>query len=226
MKEKACSYLGMALLPFLFLGLELLVLFIESLFYGTMDFSEISALKGISVWLIHWGLTCLVWGIGAWLLVVLAKKRGFDVFENKFPVPAMNWVIVLILVALSVAGSYLAWDMQFKFLAELGSMKNLFGDLGVVAFIAQYVYYLFESVLILAVIVFGQKFGEHAFRKSNIPWGGILCCLTWGLTHILTQGLFTGIYAAVSAVAYGIVYVLLKRNVRYAYPILALMFVV
>jgi len=224
MKEKASPYLGMALLPFVFLGLELLVLFIESLFYGTMDFSEIIDRHGVFAMLIHWGATCIIWGTGTWFLYSLAKRKGNDIFKNNSKAPLMNWIIVSALLVLSVFASYLAWDMRFKPDAEFAGMINLYGNQATLAFIGQYIYYIVESALFLAIIVFGQKFGELVIKKNNIPWGGILCGLTWGLGHILTQDLFTGIYSVAKSIAFGVVYLLLKRNVRYAYPVLALMF--
>ena len=220
MKEKASPYLVMALSTFLIIALELLVLFIESLFYGTMDF-----LEGISASLIHWGITCVVWGAGVWFLYVIAKKRGFFILENKSKAPYLNWIIVFALLALSVFSQYLSLDMRFKSLVEFQYMQRTFENHAVIAFVAQYIYYLVESVLILALVVFGQKFGEVAFKKNNVPWGGILCGLTWGVGHVLSQDLLTGIFAASISVAYGVVYLLLKKNVRYTYPILALMFV-
>ena len=223
-QEKASPYLGMALLPFVFLGLELLVLIIESLFYGTMDFMQIIEMRGISAALMHWGITCLLWAAGAWLLYVLAHKKGFDVFDNKNRASAMNWGIVAVILVLSLIASYMAWDMRFKPAAELTGMTARFGSQAIWAFIGQYFYYLVESVLFLAIVVFGQKFGELAFRKDKLPWGGILCGLTWGLGHIFTQDLFTGLYSAAISIAFGIVYLLLKKNVRYTYPVIALMF--
>jgi len=224
MKEKAYPYLIMALSTFLIIALELLVLFIGSLFYGTMDFTKITELKGVSASLIHWGITCVVWGAGAWFLYVVAKKRGFFILENKSKAPYLNWIIVFALLGLSIFSQYLSLDMRFKALVEFQYMQRTFENQAVIAFIAQYIYYLVESVLILALVVFGQKFGEVAFNKNNVPWGGILCGLTWGLGHILSQDFVTGIFAASISFAYGIVYLLLKKNVRYAYPIIALMF--
>lgn len=224
MKEKASPFLGMAFIPFLLLGSEMLILLIESLFYGTTNYMEMVEIKGIFAPLIHWGLTCIVWGTGAWFLSVLAKKKGFDVFEDKSNAPVRNWIIVAILLVLTIVASYYAWDMHFKPISELEGMKLTFGSQGIIAFVAQYAYYLVESILFLAVIVLGQKFGELAFKKANIPWGGIFCGLTWGLGHILTQDFLTGIYSMTLAVVYGVVYLLLKKNVRYTYPVLALMF--
>ena len=225
MKEKPLPYLAMALIAFLFLGLELLVLLIESLFYGTTDlFGLILEQRGIYPLLIHWSATCVIWVIGAWVLYARAKRKGFNIFENKSDAPILNWIIVVVLLAVSVISSYITWDMRFKPIAEFTGMANRVGEQAVFIFTAQYIYYLVESVLFLAIVVFGQKFGELVFKKNNIPWGGILCGLTWGLAHILTQNMLTGIYSAVFAVIYGVVYLLLKKNVRYTYPVIALMF--
>ncbi|HBT96088.1 MAG TPA: hypothetical protein DEB24_08500 [Coriobacteriia bacterium] len=105
-------------------------------------------------------------------------------------------------------------------------MTERFGQQGIIAFIAQYVYYTFEGGLFLAIIVFGQKFGELVFKNHKIPWGGILCGLTWGLGHIFTQDMLTGITAVTSAVFFGLAYLLLKKNIRFAYPIITLIFMV
>lgn len=51
-----------------------------------------------------------------------------------------------------------------------------------------------------------------------------MCGLTWGLVHILTKGLATGLGCLVMSILYGIVYLLLKKNIRYAYIIISLMF--
>ena len=225
MKEKASPYLIMALLAFMILGLEIAILLIESLFYGTMDLFGLLEQRGIYPLIIHWGLTCLVWATGAWVLYERAKKRGFNILENKSKVPVFNWVIVCILFAISVISSYISWDMRLKPIAEFTGMSARVGEQAIFTFIAQYAYYLFESVLFLIIIAFGQKYGELLLKKDKIPWGGVLCGLTWGLLHTFTQGsLFVGLYSAVGALIFGGVYLLLKKNVRYTYPVIALMF--
>jgi hypothetical protein len=225
MKDKASPYLVMALLAFVVLGLEIVILLIESLFYGTMDLLALLEQRGIYPLLIHWGLTCVVWGAGAWALHEWAKKKGFNVLENKSKAPILNWIIVCVLFAISVVSSYISWDMRFKPIAEFTGMSNRVGEQAIFTFVAQYAYYLVESVLFLAIVAFGQKYGELVFKKDKIPWGGILCGLTWGLVHILTQGsLFVGLYSAIGALVFGVVYLLLKKNVRFTYPVIALMF--
>lgn len=57
-------------------------------------------------------------------------------------------------------------------------------------------------------------------------WGGIICGISWGIVHLLTKGsLSTGLAAAFCSILYGMTYVLVKKNVSYAYPIITLMFI-
>ncbi|MCL2638775.1 MAG: hypothetical protein FWD48_10460 [Oscillospiraceae bacterium] len=221
MKEKAGFYLGLALLAFLFLGVEIIVLLVGSKLYGTMNLFGFESIIPI---LAHWGTTCALWILGIWLLYSLSKKRGFNVFESKSKPPVINWIIVIALLICSVIASYISWDMRFKPAVEFGGMTASFGSEAILVFVGQYSYYIVESALFLAIIVFGQKFGELVFRKNNVPWGGLFCGLTWGLAHILTQSLTTGIYCVVISIAFGAVYLLLKRNVKFAYPVITLMF--
>ena len=220
--EKASAYLWLALAAFLVLMAELPIMLVGSLFHGTIFFFDIGRVGPI---LIHWGFTCAVWGLGAWLLCRAAKKRGFDIFESRTNPPLINWSIVLVIMAALIAMSYISWE-GFKPVMGFAAMERRFGGYALIAFIAQHIYYFFEVAIFLPIIAFGQKYGEMTFKKNSIPWGGILCGLTWGLVHILTQqSLFVGIVAAVWGLAYGITYLLLKKNIRYTYPIILLMFV-
>lgn len=96
---------------------------------------------------------------------------------------------------------------------------------GIIIWILQNIYYLFEAGLILLVIVFGQKYGELKFKKDNIPWGGIFLAITWGLVHILTQGFATGVYAFVMSIMYGLIFILLSKNSRLSYLIITIIFI-
>ena len=59
-----------------------------------------------------------------------------------------------------------------------------------------------------------------------IPYGGLLAGLTWGLAHILTKGSLTGGLALLLiSVVYGLTWLLLSRDIRKAFPVLYLMFV-
>jgi hypothetical protein len=79
----------------------------------------------------------------------------------------------------------------------------------------------------MLILVFGQKACEVWFRKENIPYGGIVVAVTWGLIHILTKGsVMTGITSAVAGFLYGSTYLLLNRDIKKTLLILFVMFVI
>ncbi|MBP5636739.1 MAG: hypothetical protein J6X25_04390, partial [Bacteroidales bacterium] len=79
-----------------------------------------------------------------------------------------------------------------------------FKSRGPILFPFQYVYYLFEVMLVLLIIIFGQMAFEKWFNNNKIPFGGILVALTWGLGHWLSKGsLFAGIYTAIGGFVFG-----------------------
>ena len=96
-------------------------------------------------------------------------------------------------------------------------------------FIFQYSYYIVETALFLLIIVFGQKAIEIWTKKPNIPWGGIICGLTWGISHIISRGFFdpiNGISSTVAGFLFGAAYLLVNRDIKKAYVVLLLMFVI
>ena len=80
-------------------------------------------------------------------------------------------------------------------------------------------------MLFLLIIVFGQKACEVWFRRSGIPYGGIICGLTWGLAHAFTKDLGTGLLGVIVGFAMGGGYLLVNRDLKKAYGMLFLMFV-
>jgi hypothetical protein len=215
-------FLGLAFLPFLVLALELVILLIESVFYGTMDFWTLD----VHAIIIHWICTIIVWSAGLFILNVFSKRIGYNIFDNNNKPKIINMLIVGIIIIITVAGSYISWETRFKPFVEFTNFTNKYNNLGIMVFIFQYLYYITESMLFLAIVVFAQEFGERTFKLQIIPWGGIVCGLTWGLGHILTQDLFTGIYSFLVSIFYGVVYLQVKKNVKYAYIITAIMFMI
>jgi hypothetical protein len=221
-KNKKKIFLVLAVLPVLVLAMEFVIVFIESLFYGTIDFSTL----GIFAALKHWFFTIIIWGLCVFFLYIFSKKNGFNPFDNNENPPVKNWIIVCILVLFSIFVSYISWDMRFKPIAEFKGFITRYNEQGVIAFIIQYLYYLVESILILSIIIYAQEFGERICKNKFIPWGGIAGTLTWGLGHILSKGVMVGILSFAVSIIFGIVYLLLRKNIHYAYFIIALMFIV
>lgn len=167
----------------------------------------------------HWILTCITWGVIGFFIVRYAYKRyDFNLFESKEKIKAWQWITIAICVALVLVGSYIDWN-GFKVLHEFHSN-------GMPKFVFQYIYYFFETSLFMLIIVFGQKACEVWFKKQNIPYGAIIVALTWGLVHWVTKGsLLTGLLTAACGFCFGVVYLLLNRNIKFTYLILCIMFI-
>lgn len=213
-KINGLKFLLLALYAFTGLGIEALYAFLlEPLIYN-VQMPDWTTAQDV----IHWLITCATWGIIAYLLIRVAKKRyGFQVFERSSNVKAWQWAAVAVLVVLSLVESYLSWN-GFKVIKE-------FNYNGLVKFIFQYIYYIFETGLFILIIVFGQKAFEMWFHTKRIPFGGILVALTWGLVHMITKDVLTGIISAAIGFVFGIVYLLLNRDIRKTYLIVLIMFI-
>lgn len=204
-KESAMDYLGYALYAFGGLGIEILLMMIERNLWG-VHASEWTRNQNI----IHWGVTCAVWGMFSVVLLKKATKVSIKVKD-------INWLSVSALVICSIMYTSYVWG-GFKPAIELNSN-------GIIKFTVQYIYYAFESMLILLIIAHGQKSFETLMKKCvNLPVGGFLLAITWGVIHILTQGINTGIYACIQSVFFGIMYLFLKRDIKFSYIAITLMF--
>ena len=208
-------FLILALLAFAGLGLEMLLAFlIEPLIYG-IGLNEFSTGQNI----VHWIVTCILWGISAFLLLSFAKRNfGFDVLANKQKIKTVNWILCFVCLAIAIIISLIDWN-GFKPAKEF--IYN-----GWLKFIFQYIYYIFETLLVYLIIIFGQEAGDQWFKQNKIPYGGILAALTWGLIHWLTKGdLVVGLLSLVFALLFGIVYLLTNKNSYIAFPFVLLMLI-
>ena len=125
--------------------------------------------------------------------------------------------MIVVCIVGSLIISYMSWN---------GSkvIKEFYAN-GLIKFIFQYIYYFFETILIVFILIFGQKAFETWFHKENIPYGGIIVAITWGVAHFFTKDILTGLICIISGLAFGSVYLLVNRDIRKAFPILWIMFV-
>ncbi|GHU59013.1 hypothetical protein FACS189444_3590 [Spirochaetia bacterium] len=130
------TFLGLAFLPFGMVKLELVVILIEYLVYGTIDFLKLN----IGVIIVHWVCTIVVWCTGLFVLHILSKKAGYNVFENKNKPKTINWIIVGIIIIITAIGSYISWEMRFKPFVEFNGFLKNYGTIGIAAFVFQYMY--------------------------------------------------------------------------------------
>ncbi len=209
------DFLSLALYAFGGLGLEVLLAFmIEPLVYGK-SINDFTTFESI----LHWIITCIMWGSAAAILIRYSREKyKFNIFEERDKIEKINWFIALVILGVCIIISNWSWN-GFKILKELE--RN-----GWLKFIFQYIYYLFEVILVMLIIVFGQKAGEMQFKNHKVPWGGILVGLTWGLVHMLTKGdLMIGLTACLAGILYGVTYLALKKNIYATYLLVLLMFI-
>ena len=219
--KEGLTFLIYALEVFGIIGLELLISMIEKKIYG-IDMKNYNALQNI----LHWIITCTVWGTGAILIMKGCRKNtGVDLFDDiknrKFIAKDMKlwqWISIAIGVVISLVSTWIDWNGS-KVAAEFKSR-------GPLLFPFQYIYYLFEVCMVLLIIIFGQIAFEKWFKNNKIPFGGILVGITWGLAHWLSKGsLGIGLYSAVGGFVFGAAYVLTNRNVKLSYLLLCIMFI-
>lgn len=212
-KESGLEYLWLALYAFGGIGLEVILAFvIEPVLYGA-QMSEWTVLQNI----LHWIFTCILWGaVGIWLIIYAKKMFQFDLLRKGTPMKAWQWLAVIFFVALSLVISYIDWNGS-KVIRE-------FYANGWLKFIFQYIYYVFETFLVMLILIFGQKAFEMWFHNDRIPYGGLVVAITWGIGHFFTKDIITGILCMISGFAFGSVYLLVNRDVRKAFPILFIMF--
>lgn len=215
-KTTGWNYLNLALLAFAGLGIEVLyAFFLEPMIYGA-QISDWTTPQNIC----HWIITCVTWGIVTFLLCRCSKKKyEFDLLAKGEKIKAWQWLAALICIVLVAITSYINWGGS-KVILE-------YNHNGTLKFIFQYIYYFFETALFTLIIVFAQKAFEVWFKQKNIPYGGIICALTWGLGHIFTKGsVVTGLLSALCGFSFGVVYLLLGRDIKKAYVALAIMFII
>ncbi len=81
------------------------------------------------------------------------KKYNFNLWEHKSKLRAWQYLGIVICLLVSIASHYVDWG-GFKPFLE-------FQALGLLKFVFQYIYYLFEAFLFSLIIVFRQKAVNH-----------------------------------------------------------------
>lgn len=213
-KITGMDYLWLGLSAFCGLGAEAVYAYLlEPILYGA-PMQEWSAVQIVT----HWIITCVTWGlIAAVLIRKSGSKYNYPLTGNGQKMSRRGVVLCVVFIAVAFIIDYIDWN-GFKVYLEYVSK-------GLLLFIFQYIYYAFETMLFLLIIVFGQKACEVWFGRENFPYGGIVCGLTWGLAHMFTKNLITGLMGLVLGVALGSVYLVVKRDLKKAYVVMFLMFV-
>lgn len=207
------NFCNLALYAFAGAGLEILLLIMEQMIYS----------KGFSQWnsiqqCIHLLSTSIIWGGIIFSLLSISKnKYDFNVFNLKENPTIDNWEFVILISIISIAITTILWG-------GIKPIKELHNN-GLIIWLFQNIYYCFETGIILLIIIFGQKYGEIRFKKEKMMYGGIFLSISWGLVHVLTQGFATGMFTFSMSIAYGLIYLLLNKNIKFTYLMITLIFI-
>ncbi|WP_139142552.1 hypothetical protein [Humibacillus sp. DSM 29435] len=205
----AGTYLNLGLLAFAVVGWELVLLLLESFL------PALTLVGSLSAAVVHWALTGAGWLVGSAIVLRAARRREGFIADPPSPARRLERVVaVFALVVLCVGLRWVGQGSPFPPVAEYGRMIEQYADLAWVALVVQWLYYAAEVVVMTLIIAFGQRAGELRFGCPALPWGGFLLALTWGLVHVLLQGVAAGLYGMLISVAFGMIFVLTGRSVR------------
>ena len=168
----------------------------------------------------HWIIVCVRWGlIGLMMFYVTVRMYSFDLSKKRNAPKKRGIAACLLLAAASVFLKlyvYGGWRIQLDIITS-GWFQSIF----------QYVYYFFEIILATITIAILQEWCESFCKNKNLPYGGIIFALTWGVSHIITQGnLLVGICYILLALMFGMAFLFMNKNLLYTLIAVAVIFLV
>ncbi len=214
-KSKPSSFFIMGTICLLGFFSEFIMLQTEQVLYNKHYFRFT-----ITESVLHWVLVCVLWGlIGLMMFYAAVRMYAFDL-TKKNNLPNKKGIAAS---ALLVAGAvflklhfYGGWRIHLDFLRS-----------GWFQFIFQYIYYFFELFLTVITIALLQEWCERVFKNSKLPFGGIIFALTWGMSHIITQGdTLLGIGYILLALMFGMAYLFMNKNLLFTFIVVSLIFLV
>ncbi len=214
-KAKPSSFFMMGVICLLGFLAEFLMLQSEQLLYNKHYYSFT-----ITESIMHWIMVCVLWGlIGLMMFYAAVRMFAFDITKrNSLPAKRGAAACLLIIIAAVILKFeiYGGWRVQLDFISS-----------GWFQFIFQYIYYLFEVFLTAITIALLQEWCEEIFKIKSIPYGGIIFALTWGVSHIITQGnLLVGICYIILSVMFGMAYLFTNKNLLITFIVIALLFLI
>lgn len=222
-----CLLLG--IVTFLLLGADMASVVVAKLLDGR-------AASDPQFWSTNWyatvgGFVCsvLIWSVWVGVLLRWSRKRRVLGSLVRMQAGSREWAVVLAgVVVLGLIGWVEARTSGSDFpslVAEHGGFVQLYGDRGLAVTLFQYLYYLLESAMVVALVSLFQRAGEKWTRRVVIPWGGIALALSWGAGHLATHPEGAAVVMLI-AVIYGVAFVLAEKSVPATLALVYLGFVV
>lgn len=214
---KWTEYLWLSLLSFGAFMLEYLSIFVIEVAFLLMDIKNYTMQQKS----IHYIIMVFMWAFFIGVLLLFSRKHyHFPEKWNKTDkISLKNWVVTLASFIGCKIITFIDWH-TLKIVGEAQG-KTIF------QFCVQYLYYLFEVMLVLLIIIYGQKAIETLLKKeSPIPFGGIILAMTWGAFHFVSRGvgleIWNGVSTMIFSVLSGVMYLRLNRKCLYSYLFIAM----
>ena len=214
---KWTKYLWLSLLSFGAFMLEYFSIFVIELVFLNVDIWNYTENQRS----IHCIIMAFMWAVVIAMLLFFSQKYFcFPSGENKEEkISLKNWIITFVCLIGCKILTFIDWH-TLKVAGEVQD-KNTY------QFLTQYLYYIFEVMLVLMIIIYGQKAIETLLKKeSSIPFGGIILAVTWGAFHFVSRGagleIWNGISTIIFSVLSGVMYLRLNRKCLYSYFFIAI----
>ena len=216
-KVKWTKYLWMSLLSFGAFMLEYLSIFVIEVIFLHVDIQNYTTHQRN----IHCIIMVFMWAFFIGVLLLFSSKHyHFPARGNKRDkISLKNWIVTLACFIGCKILTFIDWH-TLKLVGEAQS-KTVF------QFWVQYLYYIFEVMLVLLIIIYGQKALETLLEKESlIPFGGIILAVTWGAFHFVSRGvgleIWNGISTMIFSVLSGVMYLRLNKKCLYSYLFIAI----
>lgn len=169
--------------------------------------------KNINVY-ISLGGAILLWLFGSILVYIQMKKHNleYSFYETK-RIGGNDYTVIFfsIMGGLAIAAS----NYIYGGLMPLIAREYFSGD--ILYTLRNVLYYPLEVLLMLELIICGQKTGELCCKNNNIPFGAATLFFLWGLPHIIWHGWEDGIISALMSFIYCIPFYASKKNFKIGY---------
>lgn len=163
------KYLWMSLLSFGAFMLEYLSIFVIEAILLHVDIQNYTAHQRS----VHCIIMVFMWAVFIGVLLLFSKRHySFPVGRiSEDKISLKNWIVTLAYFIGCKIMTFIDWH-TLKVIGEAQG-KTIF------QFCAQYLYYIFEVILVTLIVIYGQKAVETFLKKeSPIPFGGIILAMT------------------------------------------------
>ena len=214
---KWTKYLWLSLISFGAFMLEYFSIFVIEFMFLHVDIGNYTTNQRS----VHCIIMVFIWAVVIAMVLFFSRKYfRFPVREKKEDKSSFkNWIITFACLIGCKILTFIDWH-TLKIVGEAQG-KNIY------QFCAQYLYYIFEVMLVTLIIIYGQKAIETLLKKeSPIPYGGMILAVTWGAFHFVSRGvgleIWNGISTMIFSVLSGVMYLRLNRKCLYSYFFIAI----